>query len=293
MKQLFKMRIYSVLGSLILSCILLYLLGIGYIYFYQERFVFFPSRLNQDYPFQFRSDFIENTIELSSRAKINYLVFNSKSAKGVILYFHGNAGSLKDWGWVAAEIAQKTGWCVWIMDFPGYGKSSGPLPKNEKVLLEMGNVMRAQILKERPDLPLVLYGRSIGSGIAAALAVEKPVSGLILETPYRSLAKLGHEIYPFFPESISRFDFDNERSLKSLDSTPVLIFHGSNDRIIPQEHGKLLSEIAGQSQFISIANGDHNNLSDFPEYWSALINFLEPLSGEDYKEISRNSRVNS
>ena len=270
----FMRRLFKKMGALAGVLFALTLLGLGLFYFNQEKLIFFPEHLDHDFHFAFPTRFQEANIDIGSDTSINYLVFNPDSTKGVILYFHGNAGSLKDWGWAGAEIAQRTDWAVWMMDFPGYGKSTGTLPKNEKILLSMARALRDEISKKHASLPLVLYGRSIGSAIASALAAEKPATALILETPYRSLAKLGHEIYPFLPESFSRFDLDNERGLRSVGSMPVLIVHGTSDSVIPFRHGKFLSGIAPHTRFIAVEGGDHNNLSQFPEYWPALKTFL-------------------
>lgn len=249
---------------------------LGIFYFNQEKVVFFPEVLPTDFQFQFSAPFKENNLKLASGGTINYLIFNQSSSKGSILYFHGNAGSLRTWGQVASEIAKNTELSVWIMDFPGYGKSSGPLPKNEKLLVEMSNAIRNEISQTMPNLPIVAFGRSVGTGVATNLAAMKLVNALILETPYKSLAKLAHEIFPFLPEFISRFDLDNERQLPLTGSMPVLILHGTSDRVIPYSHGKHLS-VLKQIQFISIQGGEHNNLSEFPEYWPAVETFMNGI----------------
>jgi len=268
------MRSFLILSGcvLLLACI-----GIGFLYFNQEKIVFFPEVLSENYQFSFQREFRESNITLGLGQNINYLVFNPDSTKGVLLYFHGNAGSLKDWGFAASDIADKTGWAVWIMDYPGYGKSTGPLAKNEKILIEMGQALRDKIVNEKSQLPLVLFGRSVGSGIATVLASEMQPSGLILETPYRSIAKMGREIFAFLPESFSRYDLDNEKLLPSVDLASVLILHGTDDRVIPFYHGELLSELSPQARFVAIEGGGHNNLDAFSVYWPAVKNFLSAL----------------
>lgn len=251
---------------------------IAWFYFHQERLVFFPEKLAQDFSFNFAAPFREANIELNSGEKISYLVFNEKSTKGSILYFHGNAGSLRDWGFVASELAKQTGWAVWIMDYPGYGKSSGRLPKNEKVLLAMGQALYSKIAQEKPHLPMVLFGRSIGSGIATMLAVNNATTGLILESPYRSIAKLGKEIYPFLPEAFSRFDLDNENVLMNANNLPVLMLHGTADEVIPITHSEVLSRLNPQTKLVVIQNASHNNLDQFAQYWPAVQKFLSRLT---------------
>lgn len=247
------------------------------LYIFQERLLFFPEKLATDFEFNYSEKFVEGNLSLPSGPSINYLVFNPDSSRGAILYFHGNAGSLRDWGNAALEIAQQSGWSVWIMDYPGFGKSSGSLPKSESVLLEMGRTFWNEIQRTKPGLRVALFGRSIGSGVATNLAVEKNPAALILETPYRSLAKLGHEVYPIVPEFFSRFDLDNEKLIPSLNEMPLLILHGTQDELIPFKHGEILSRLKPGSKFVLIEGGGHNNLSAYPDYWPALTAFLKKI----------------
>lgn len=253
-------------------------LVIGWLYLNQEKLLFFPETLPEDFKFKFSLPFVESTIQLSSGARINTLSFVPQNSKGVILYFHGNAGSLKDWGHTAAQMTERTGWNVWIVDYPGFGKSSGNLPKTEQPLIETARLLRNQISEIHPNLPVVLFGRSLGSGIATALAHEVHPAALILETPYLSIAKLGHEIYPILPESFSRFHLDNERWLPTLGSTPILILHGTGDKVIPYRHGEILDQIANRlgsyCRLVLFQDGEHNNLVEFPEYWPSVVGFL-------------------
>ena len=250
---------------------------VAWFYLNQEKWMFFPERLAQGFAFNFPTPSKEGNLNLSSGEKINYLTFNENSSKGIVLYFHGNAGSLKDWGFVASEISHRTGWGVCIMDFPGYGKSTPNLAKNNKVLVEMGRVFREEIIKNNPERPFVLFGRSIGTGIAVALASEKNPSGVILESPYKSIAKLGREFYPFLPEAFSRFDLDNEKMMKSFQSIPTLIIHGTKDSVIPFSHAKALSSIDPAFEFVPVEGGDHNNLREFEVYWPSVEQFFKKL----------------
>lgn len=278
------------IAFILLGVLLLSISGIAWLFFNQEKLLFFPEVLPSDFTFNFPAPFREGSLRLNSEtdsseknkseANLSYLIFNSESSKGTILYFHGNAGSLKDWGFAAAELAEKTGWSVWIMDYPGYGKSTGPLPKTEERLIAAGRRIRAEIEKTGSTMPLVLFGRSLGSGIAVNLAHEARPDGLILETPYRSIAKLGHELFPILPEFFSRFDLNCEILLPNLGSTPVLIFHGTEDEVIPVRHGNFLAQLMPQFRLVTIPGGKHNNLPQYSQYWSSMLDFLEGLTAK-------------
>jgi uncharacterized protein len=266
--------------KLVTLALIIGLLVVTFFYFGQSRLLFFPERLPSDFKFSFGVPFHESNLELSGGQRVVYLKFNSESKAGTILFFRGNAGSLRDWGHVAAQLAHNSGWSVWIMDYPGSGKSTGSLPKSEKILIEMGEALKNIILETRPNMPLVLFGRSIGSAIATTVTAlsQGTVDGLVLETPYRSISRLGREIYPFLPAWFSRYDLDNERWLSKIDSTRVLIIHGTADHIVPFEHGKFLSKINSNFRLSIIEEGGHNNLSDFSDYWLELRAFLKTLT---------------
>ena len=166
------------------------------------------------------------------------------------------------------------------MDYPGYGKSSGALPKTEQILLEMGRAFRDKIIKEHPEMPLVLFGRSIGTGIASTLAAEHQVSGLILESPYKSLAKLAKDLFKIVPEKLVRFDLDNEKKIPLTGFTPVIVMHGSDDKVVPFSHGESIRGLKPQVLFVAFNGLGHNDLSTSPEYWPNLKNFFDSINAK-------------
>lgn len=244
------------------------------VFLLQHRIIFFPQQLSENFQFRFQEKFIESYLDISDQKKVHYLRFLVDQPQGVILFFHGNAGALDGWGYVAEELAKKTQHEIWIMDYPGFGKSTGSLEKSEQGLIKMGEMFIKKIRELHSDLPLYLYGRSIGSGIAAGLSRQSGVAGIILETPYTSLKQLATELYPWLPSFLLRFDLDNTK-IKDSPIKNVLIFHGTDDAVIPFQHGHKLSQILeGRSKLIRIEGGTHNDLSDFPAYWQALTDYL-------------------
>ncbi len=254
---------------------------LGLMFCFQSRLIFFPSKLDKNLALSFPGKFTENFLKINSTGEmIHYLEFTVDSPKGVILYFHGNADSLVGWGFVALELAKATQRNVWIMDYPGFGKSDSNIPQNEEILLEMGREFIEKIKRQYPKLQLTLYGRSVGTGIAGELAKDQmSVNSLILETPYLSLKKLANDLYPWVPSFLIRFDLDNRDILKKRPQLPVLILHGTKDEVIPFRHGKKLAETLGESvHFISFENGHHNDLSNFERYWPTITEFLTSAS---------------
>ena len=269
-----SVKLVRIVSMTVIAALVLFGTLLAVLYFRQKNLVFFPNVTDKSKPLSFPARYTENFLEFAG-GDVHYLIFSpANAAPGVILYFHGNAGSLEDWGYVAAEITEATGFEVWIMDYPGFGKSGGGLPSTQAPLISMGEKFIHEIQKQRPGAPILLQARSIGTGIASRLGESENIAGLILETPYLSLKELAREIYPWIPGFLLAFRFDNTKLKDIQKNFPVLIVHGTNDEIIPYRHGKELHEALGpRSTFASIQGARHNNLSDFPEYWRALKEF--------------------
>lgn len=244
---------------------------------FQEKLLFIPEPLAVGHSFDFKPAPEEIWISVDDQ-KIHSLYFQTAGAKTLILYFHGNAGNLQNWAPVAAELSQSLKTNVWIMDYPGFGKSEGRL-RSENQLNQIAQAFADQI-PQRPGIErVVIYGRSIGTGPASFLAgswgesSSRPhLTGVILETPFASLVDLIHDYAGWFPETLMKYRFYNHAALQKFQG-PILILHGRNDEVIAFRHGEALAEALaerGSVTFTEITDGQHNDLSDHPEYWQSL-----------------------
>lgn len=246
------------------------------LYFFQEKVIFFPQKLPQDYQFTFRNKFEEVFLESNEagRARIHALHFFSVQPKGVILYFHGNAGSLAGWGQVAGAFT-KLGYDVFMPDYRGYGKSTGKI--SQAALFSDARLCYDYLKQKYAARDIVIYGRSIGTGIAAYLASQIPHRFLILETPFYGLAQIARSYFPFLPvNQLIRYPLESYQYLQAVE-TPVYIFHGLQDEIVAYASGKKLEEsLDGKNvEMITIPHGGHNNLGQFEKYWEGLKKILE------------------
>jgi len=248
------------------------LMGIG-VYFFQEKLIFYPEKLPNDFKFNFHIKFEEHFIKMDDGAELNALRFKSENSKGLILYFHGNAGSLRRWGEVVDPFVD-LGYDVLIMDFRGYGKSSGK--RSHKAMLSDADRLYEFALNFVEEKNLILFGRSLGCSFASYLAGKNDPSKLILESPFYSMGDMARRVMPIFPQSIFlRFNFNNYKSLIGA-NCPIYIFHGKEDEIVPLESGqKLFQKLdSDQSQLFAIEGGGHNNLAGFDEYWIEMSKIL-------------------
>ena len=171
-----------------------------------------------------------------------------------LVFFHGNAGALDSWGHLADAMVSNLGVEVWIVDYPWHGKSSKGFVKSGEELIAVGEDFLKTVKSKSPSKRVVLHGRSLGSGVASALAKRSNVEGLVLETPYYSTQRLAKEMFPVVPSFILRFRLDNTL-IEKVDFKKVLILHGKKDAVIPHEHSSDLKK----------ENPDLVNLISIPE----------------------------
>lgn len=245
------------------------------IYFFQERLIFYPYKTAADVVYKFKNPAQEKILKIG-KDDIHSLYFEAKEAPGVIVYFHGNAGSLESWGHLASDFIDQTGWNIWMVDYPGFGKSTGHVT-SESQLRAIAEKVFEEAVKQNPGKKVIIYGRSLGSGIASQLAVGKSIQGLILETPFYNVEAMAKNIFPLVPGFLVRYKLASNKHLQNI-TVPLLVIHGTADEIVPFEQGKrLFDEHSGAKKFIQIDGGDHNSLDETPLFWPALRDFLGRL----------------
>lgn len=259
-----------IIGS---SLLFVYILGALLLYRFQERFIFLDGELPSDHVFDFDLPFEEVNLSAKEDGNLNALHFKSEDSKGLIIYFHGNQGNLTRWGKVVQNLTRMD-YDVLVMDYRGYGKSRGH--RSMEILLSDAEMFYSYALESYPEENITLYGRSLGTGFASWLAGKHKPRQLILETPYYSLATVAQRFYPIYPSKLAlRYNFQSFKYLKTAES-PVYIFHGTEDEVVPYNSGKRLHESIpkGQSTLITIDGGGHKNLSEFDAFSERLSKIL-------------------
>jgi fermentation-respiration switch protein FrsA (DUF1100 family) len=178
----------------------------------------------------------------------------------VVLYFHGNGGALR----LRADRFKKLaagGIGLIGVSYRGYGGSTGQ--PTEAGLIEDARAAYAFAAARYPGR-IAAWGESLGTGVAIALAAEKPVSRLILEAPYSSTVDIAAAQYWFLPVRLLMKDqFRSDLRIARV-TAPVLIIHGDADRIIPIQYGqRLFSLIPGKKRMVRFPGGGHNDLDTF------------------------------
>ena len=257
--------------------IVVYLLcGIA-LYLLQDRFLFHPVALKRNSPYHFSAPNREINVAADESSNMNVVQFltNDSLPKGVVLYFHGNR---KNIGWYAdyASNFTKNGFEVWMVDYPGFGKSTGRL--TEQKLYDDAMQLYIMARSKFPADSIILYGKSLGTGIASWLAARRSCKQLILETPYYSMTSLVQYYLPIYPvNTLLKYKLPVYKYL-SLVNAPVTIFHGTKDKVIPYSNAhRLTAAMHSKDRVITIENAGHNNLNDYPQFHNALDSLLNNM----------------
>ncbi|MCH2084925.1 MAG: alpha/beta hydrolase [Saprospiraceae bacterium] len=268
-------------------------IGIGYIslcaifYFLQDYFFFRPEILPQNFEYVYPFPFDEVNFEMEDGGEINGLHFKIPNSKGVVFYLKGNSRSIKGWAKFAKDFVGKS-YDFFMIDYRGFGKSSGR--RTETTLFNDAQTVYKWLSTVYPEDKIIIYGRSLGSGIAARIASWNKPKMLILDSPYYSflyqVKKYGF-ILPL--KWLLRYHIRTDQFIKKV-FCPIFIIHGTKDRLISFSQGKQLAELTkDRSELIPIENGGHNNLPDFAEYHEELYDILnDELRYEELKDVFLN-----
>jgi alpha-beta hydrolase superfamily lysophospholipase len=251
----------------------LYLAGGVLLYLFQEKLLFHPVALPEDYKFGFDIPFkqIDLAVNKEKNLSIVQFIVPDSVCKGVVLYFHGNRDNIIRYSPLAVNFT-KSHYEVWMIDYPGFGKTTGE--RTEETIysdaLELYKIARARF---SPD-SIIIYGRSIGTGPACELAALRDCKRLILETPFYSGHALGKHFFPIYPASLMKYSFPSNEYAEKI-TAPVTLFHGSKDELIPfSQSERLFEKFRSQKELVRIEKGKHNNLNDFPLYHQKLDSLL-------------------
>lgn len=204
------------------------------------------------------------------------------SPRGAAIYFHGNAGHLGDRGTVAAALAN-LGLDVLLPDYRGYGASDGK--PSEAGLYADARAAYRWLLEERGVEPgrLILFGNSLGSAVAAELAIDRPVAGVVLLGPFTDIPAIARHRLSWLPEWYLDWrspSFDTLDRASRIEA-PTLVGAGAEDRVIPPGQSRAVYEaLTGPRRWLELPGAGHNDIFSQQALWQALHHFTrEVLAG--------------
>lgn len=241
-------------------------------YVFQDKLIFQAVKLDRHYQFSFDQPFEEYFITTSDHQELNALWFKPiQPAKGLVIYFHGNADNLQRWGNYAVDLTQ-LGYEVIMIDYRGYGKSSGS--PHEQDLYNDATLVWNWAKNKSKHKKIMIYGRSLGSAIATHLAAEVEPDLLILETPFDELKSASPLIYLLTSIPL-KSTFPTKKYLERV-TCKTVIFQGTADWVVHFKSAERLKPfLKKDDEFVVIPKGGHRNLRNFQLYHAKLAEVLE------------------
>ena len=222
----------------------------------EQRSLYFPSKSITDTPKNEGMLYDGLSLLTSDAQKIQAWFIPKQGAKNVILFFHGNGGNLSH-RLEKISFFHSLGFNVFIMDYRGYGKSSGS-PSEQGLYKDAQSSYDYLItaLKFKPE-QIILFGESLGAAVATEMALKNKVGAVILESAFSSVSDMTKQILPLFPTLLLRSRFDSYSKINSI-KVPKMFIHSHNDEIVPYALGRKLYEKAASPKLFVEISGGHN-----------------------------------
>jgi hypothetical protein len=247
------------------TALLGYLAVCGFMYFEQDRLLYFPS-VEVDRPGV-------HALRLKSGAAMIKVWELHPNAGPGLIYFGGQGDDVgEDLSKFDAAFPDRA---LYLVNYRGYGGSTGQ-PR------EAGLIADAQTVYDWVASyhdHIVAMGRSLGTGIATALASQRPVAGLVLVTPYDSIANVASDRYPWLPVHLLIKDsYDSATRIRQVKAPVLVLIAGHDESILRPRTDALLAAIAsGLGHTVVIPAATHNDIQDFPAYWPSLQGFMSSV----------------
>ncbi len=259
-------------------CFALYVLALTWLWFRQEKLIFAPTILPADFVLAKDPDVHEVAIDVPG-ARLSALHMRLPNPKGVVFFLHGNGGALDSW-FVKPAYYRAANYDLFMLDYRGYGKSTGKIESEEQLRADV-RAAWALVAPQYIGRKVVIYGRSLGSGLAAGLAAEMqaqhtPADLTVMVSSYSSMAALASETYPLVPQFVQRYPMRSDQRVGRI-QTPLLLIHGEQDTMIPPRHSDLLKTLAPHATLVHVPGAAHNDLQDFDVYLNAFAKALADL----------------
>ena len=241
----------------------------------EPRFAFFPSAGETTTPAEYGVPFTATTIQTADGERLRAWLLKASSPRALVVYFHGNGGNLSIWTPILSDLVRH-GFDVLAFDYRGYGVSTGR-PTETGLYRDADAVLDHVSKALAGSRPIIYWGRSLGTAVAAYAASRRPPDGIILEAGFPDALAVIRSSPPLALLSVfSTYRFATATWLDSV-KTPALVIHGDADQVIPFRHGRALFErMKGAKTFVTIPGGDHNDVKPVDEgvYWDAVDTFI-------------------
>ena len=238
----------------------------------QESLLFYPIPLPPDYVFAL-PDVREVGVDVGG-ATLSALHLRLPEPKGVVFFLHGNAGNLSTW-FTGSAFYRRANYDLFMIDYRGYGKSTGRIESEDQLRTDVRKAWDA-VAPMYKGKRTVIYGRSLGTALAAGLAAEVQPDLTILVSPYWSIADLARTHFPWVPPGLVRYPLATNSDVRRI-RTPVLLVHGEEDQLIPIGNSERLLAVVPQGELLRIPRAHHDDVHQFDVYLDSLASRLGAL----------------
>lgn len=251
----------------------IYFVTVVFFVFSQEKFFFNPEKLQKDFRFDFTMGFKELNIKAADGAILNGIIFKADTSEGLVFYLHGNGGCLKNFEEIA-KIYTDLKYDLFVLDYRGYGKSDGSIESQVQLFNDIQ--IAYDTLKSRYDEKnIIIYGYSLGSGLAAKLASTNNPRLLILQAPYYSYTDMFKHRCPVIPTFLVRYKIETNKYIRDC-KMPIIIFHGDKDNVIYYKSSIKLKKLTKPGDKLFILPGQrHTGITHNQEYLKELKKILQ------------------
>jgi len=230
---------------------MLYCIACVALYFMQESLLFYPDTLPSDYIYRKGQ---EQKIELTDGKQLSCYYNQTTNSKGVILYFHGNKGSIRRCI-RQSDMMQGLGYDILMPDYRSYGKSDGPMESETQFYSDAQQVYDF-LLTKYDESKIIVVGYSMGSAAATYLAGENNPRELFLISPFKSIVDLKNRYAPIVPNFLIKYQFRNNIYLQEV-KCPISVFYTKTDRVVAPESTLALLEHSDHETLYELKNTSH------------------------------------
>lgn len=241
-------------------------------YIFQRNLIYLPLRQTPNLQKYNAEDMTVVTLHTKDNISLNAWYKPAQAGQPTIVYLHGNTGNIGQRMLFNRQFI-KVGMGVFLLDYRGYGGNKGSpaeygLYDDARTAL---NYLDEQGIKPQQ---LVIFGESLGTGVATKIASEHASCAVVLQSPFTSLTNVAHFHYPW--AFLDPWDkYDSLSRIKAIHA-PLLVLHGKEDQIVPYSEGLALYNAANQpKQMMSFENSDHHTLWNVKGYVETIVNFID------------------
>jgi fermentation-respiration switch protein FrsA (DUF1100 family) len=255
-------------------------IGMGLLLFLmQSKMLYYPTRDYDYQPGDYGWPYESVSLTTPDEVTLACWYVPAEGAELTVLFCHGNAGNISH-RLDTMKMFNELGLNCLIIDYRGYGKSTGKPTEKGTILDVMTGFQWLIEEKEVQSDEIILFGRSLGGSIAATVAKDVNPAGLVIESAFTSFDEIGRHYYPWLPVRLfSRFDYNTLEAVKRV-NCPLLVIHSPDDEIIPFKFGQQIFAVANEPKIFSELRGTHNegfydNAVLYKQIWQDWLNRLD------------------